>query len=1630
MKKVFFVVLLILGFLSVKSQNFSITTTPDTLAFSQDLYSYNIVVDNPESATLSITCDTKPDWLNFVVTGNQTAVLSGVAPSSYEINEDVIVVVSDGVDIKQQHYLLDVQQKVSQAEFDALKKLYESCDGNNWLDNSNWDFSKNNVSSKWFGLSVSIDGRIIVIKLNANNLAGTIPPEIGDFVSLISLNLQNNNLYGSIPKEIGDLTKLSDISFFNNNLSGAIPNEIANLTKLVQIQFSENNLNGEMPIGLSQLTELILLDISSNSISGDFPEEITSLENITNILLGGNEFENVPDFSLIPSLKKLNLSNNHFFFDDIEPNQSFLTEIFRYAPQKTTDFEYNGINNVIFNAGENFSLNINIQGDNNRYQWYKKTEEDEIAVSSVSTSPVYVKTNAQLSHEGEYFCEVTNSVFPTLTYRSTLATTIFNHKPVFETDAPKFAIEEQLYIYDISVTDANEWDDVTITCAVKPVWLNFIDYADGKAQLSGTPQNSQTGLHSVVLEATDGVSPVATKQEFQIRVTDQNDPPIDIQLTNSAIGELSTPATRIGTLSTTDIDTYDEFSYSITGGDGVGVFMIVGSRLYTASTLDYEKTNIYDLKITTTDKGKETFEKIFTINILDENDPPTRIFSDNSTVVENTAQGTEILQFTTVDQDDNEHTYSFATGTNDRDNNKFSLNDNKLIINHIPDFEIQTDYKIKIKSKDKGGAYRLENFLISVENINDTPPVFSTSPYTITWDENIEMINNILTVNAFDPDFIDDITYAIKNAPSFFYIDNKGVIKVIGAHQFDYETEKEISFQIVASDGKLNETETIRIFLNDANETPVFDNIPQLTAGENSVNNTFIITGIDDGDEFANQILTFSVTSLNPEIVPNPLIDYTQGESTARLHYSVNGFIGEDVKINIEITDDALGTKGETISYSSEYSIHIPSINNAPELFATIPYFETYEQENTNITGISIDDKDAEASPILFKIAVTGGYISFIEKEGLNFETGDGYLDNRLEFTGSQSDINNCIADIIFVSAPFFTGNAQISIYVSDQGAKGAGGAKSATLDIAIKVNEIFAPVILQDIVDTKACTDGTVVFSIGIDAYKPTYQWMKGNKALENQITNTLTIENLSDSNVDYYHCIVSNPAGTKNSNYAKLDVKKPDFSVDIEDVPCYGTNSGKIEIKAWNGYDNYRYFIDNEEVNAINTDVYAGNHFVKVTDSEGCQSEREFIIGEVDEIILTVNTTPSPCASTPNGTIDISAEGGVGNLIYVLSDENFYQEKYASLFSNLPAGTYTIKVTDENNCTIETITEVEGVLSAISVTFDETPISCYGYADATLLVEFSGGIAPYQLNWTNNTETHTETDLLSGKYTIEFTNGLPAGLYNITVIDHNNCVNKLNYNLQQPSPLELEIVEQTDEYCAGTNTGSIAVNAKSDAGGIMYSLDNVDYQQSGLFENMNAGSYSLWIKDANNCKKSFDTEINAEYFPPAADFRIDDVDARRAVKFFNLCENVDSIKWDFGDGNTSDWIYYSQEWSVGHIYSTFGDYIVSLVVSNRCKTDTIRKQIHLRPTTDIADNNKNAFEIFPNPATDFVFIDLPNNLLNETTYLIYSISGILIRKELLTEKEINISNLSKGIYIFQIKNANSNCYKKLVIK
>ena len=195
---------------------------------------------------------------------------------------------------------------VERSDRGALVSLYRSTGGTEWVNSTNW--LTDAPLGDWYGVTVDQTGRVVRLELDANNLAGPIPPQIAHLTRLRRLTLADNSLNGRIPPEIGELSLLDFLLLSRNILSGEIPPEIGELTAMVTMGMGGNRLNGRIPPEIGRLTRLSWLDLGSNDLTGEIPATL-AISGLHSLIVAGNLLRGpVPSDFLRSGLQWLEMS--------------------------------------------------------------------------------------------------------------------------------------------------------------------------------------------------------------------------------------------------------------------------------------------------------------------------------------------------------------------------------------------------------------------------------------------------------------------------------------------------------------------------------------------------------------------------------------------------------------------------------------------------------------------------------------------------------------------------------------------------------------------------------------------------------------------------------------------------------------------------------------------------------------------------------------------------------------------------------------------------------------------------------------------------------------------------------------------------------------------------------------------------------------------------------------------------------------------------------------------------------------------------------------------------------------------------------------------------------------------------
>ena len=272
------------------------------------------------------------------------------------------------------------------------------------------------------------------------------------------------------------------------------------------------------------------------------------------------------------------------------------------------------------------------------------------------------------------------------------------------------------------------------------------------------------------------------------------------------------------------------------------------------------------------------------------------------------------------------------------------------------------------------------------------------------------------------------------------------------------------------------------------------------------------------------------------------------------------------------------------------------------------------------------------------------------------------------------------------------------------------------------------------------------------------TYDWYDAPGSI-----NDSTINGLCDGT---YNVRVTDANGCTNES--TVSITEPSVLSGFttqKNLKCNGVCEGEIYLTPTGGtgpYSHFWYDVPGTPSSKDITGLCAGTYHVRITDDNLCVDTIEATISEPDSISASIfSSTNILCHGDSTGGAAVTQTGGVGSYNHSWYDAHF--DPGVAIISNLPAGTYNVRVSDANDCadTAEfTLTEPALPLSS-SIT-DTVHILCKNDCNGAAEVVASGGTSDYNYSWYD----------ISGSPGTLRVEGLCDGTYHVKVTDLNGCL------------------------------------------------------------------------------------------------------------------------------------------------------------------------------------------------------------------------------------------------------------------
>ena len=351
----------------------------------------------------------------------------------------------------------------------------------------------------------------------------------------------------------------------------------------------------------------------------------------------------------------------------------------------------------------------------------------------------------------------------------------------------------------------------------------------------------------------------------------------------------------------------------------------------------------------------------------------------------------------------------------------------------------------------------------------------------------------------------------------------------------------------------------------------------------------------------------------------------------------------------------------------------------------------------------------------------------------------------------------------------------------------------------------------------------------LGVGNAPFSYSWSNGDQdsLAQNLLAGsyTITVQNTFGCSASNSFTVTEPPIMTVTASITS--------NFNGSDISCFNASDGSANAAGNGGVQPYAFsWSPSGILNPIATNLGSGMHIVTMTDDQGCIAKDTVTLVQPNAIVVTGTVTNVLCFGNTDGAINTTITGGTLPYIFDWSNNAITED-----LLNVAAGSYTNDVTDINGCTGTNTFTITEPTSSMSLSSTFTPILCNGAATSNIDLTVTGGIAPFDYDWS------------SGEITQDI-NSKTAGTYTVDVTDFNGCTQTHSVTITQPTAVVINAV-QINPVCQSGSQGSLDITVTGGTPGYSFNWNTLEVNEdiSGLF----AGTYVCLVTDVNNCVTTF---------------------------------------------------------------------------------------------------------------------------------------------------------------------------------
>nr|MCU0347980.1 hypothetical protein [Saprospiraceae bacterium] len=353
-----------------------------------------------------------------------------------------------------------------------------------------------------------------------------------------------------------------------------------------------------------------------------------------------------------------------------------------------------------------------------------------------------------------------------------------------------------------------------------------------------------------------------------------------------------------------------------------------------------------------------------------------------------------------------------------------------------------------------------------------------------------------------------------------------------------------------------------------------------------------------------------------------------------------------------------------------------------------------------------------------------------------------------------------------------------------------------------------------------------------GVPGY--TFLW---NNASGANVGTTPSIINLAPGNYTVTVTDGNNCTASQTVTVASFSCAGFGANMASTNPSCNGGSNGTATATPSGGASPFNYVWSTGATTSSISGLTAGSYTVSVTDQSGCVVTGNVSLVSPSALNLAVQQTAIPCNGSNLAGATVNVTGGTPGYTYVWSNGGTGASQ-----NNLPAGSYTISVTDANGCTANVQASLVE-LPALAGNLTASAESGVNANDGTVSVAMTAGIAPFQYVWTNGATTSAITNLQPGNYCVSVTDAFGCTFTGCATVAAFGCAG------------QALSVTAGNVSCAGSSDGTAQVSATGFQSPITYAWANAAGSIIGTgsaVANLGGGSYSVSVSGADGCQST----------------------------------------------------------------------------------------------------------------------------------------------------------------------------------